>query len=168
MSSNISPGEVVVGVDTSVSGRTALVWAAAYARATRAPLRAVHVFGPDAAAPMIWAPGALPSIDFATAGSGDTTRSEIQLAFDSLPPSLGWRLEFCEGPIGHTLVARSESADVLIIGTREHTGIDRVFNGSVSHYCVSHAACPIIAVPPRPETTADAGPSELFESVSHR
>ena len=168
MSTRISSGEVVVGVDTSVSGRTALEWAAAYARATRAPLRAVHVFGPDAVAPMIWAPGALPAIGYlATAGTGDSTRSEIQLAFDSLPPSLGWRLEFCEGPIGHTLVERSASADVLVIGTREHTGIDRVLNGSVSHYCVSHAACPVVAVPPKPET-GWPGPSELSEAVSHR
>ncbi len=168
MSTRLSSGEVVVGVDTTVSGRTALEWAAAYARATRAPLRAVHVFGPDAVAPTIWAPEALPGIGYpAIAGTGDSTRSEIQLVFDSLPPSLGWRLEFYEGPIGHTLVERSESADLLVIGTREHTGVDRLLNGSVSHYCVKHAACPIIAVPPKPGM-ADSGRSELAESVSHR
>ena len=168
MLTKISSGEVVVGVDTSVSGRTALEWAAAYARATRARLRAVHVFGPDAIAPMARAPGAFPAIAYlATAGAEDTTRSDIQLAFDSLPPSLGWRLEFCQGPIGPTLVERSESAEVLVVGTREHTGINRLLNGSVSHYCLRHSACPVIAVPPMPET-GGAGPFELSESVSHR
>ena len=168
MLTKISPGEVVVGVDTSVSGRTALLWAAACARATRARLRAVHVFGPDAVAPTDWEPGAFPAIShLATAGTQNSTRSQIQPAFDSLPPSLDWRLEFCPGPIGHTLVERSESAAVLVVGTREHTGINRVLNGSVSHYCLSHAACPVIAVPPKPET-GETGLSGLSESVSHR
>jgi nucleotide-binding universal stress UspA family protein len=117
---------------------------------------------------MALVPGVSPAIAYlATAGTKDTTRSEIQLAFDSLPPRLGWRLEFCEGPIGPTLVERSESADALVVGTREHTGIGRVLNGSVSHYCMSHAKCPILAVPPQPET-AHGGASELSESVIHR
>ena len=38
-------GEIVVGVDTSASGRRALKWAAGYARSMEQPLRAVHVFG---------------------------------------------------------------------------------------------------------------------------
>ena len=161
-----TPVEVVVGVDTSLSGRTALEWAAEYARATGARLRAVHVFGPDV--PLVLAPGVLPAVTYlATAGVKDTARSEIELAFDSLPPSLGWRLEFCEGPIGPTLVERSESADALVVGTREHTGIGRVLNGSISHYCLSHAHCPILAVPPEPEM-AQSGASELSDSVRHR
>jgi hypothetical protein len=34
-----------------------------------------------------------------------------------------------------------------VVGTREHTGWGRVLGGSVSHYCLSHAHCPVVAVP---------------------
>jgi nucleotide-binding universal stress UspA family protein len=115
-------------------------------------LRAIHVFGSDAVAPTAWAPGAYPAVVYlAPAGAQDSTRSEIQLAFDSLQPSIGWLLEFCEGPIDPAVIERSESADALVLGTREHIGIDRVLNGSVSHYCLGHAGCPVIAVPPSSE-----------------
>ncbi len=168
MNTRITSGEVVVGVDTSVSGRTALEWAAAYARSTGARLRAVHVFGPSAIEPTAWEPGAFPGIAYlATAGTHDSTRSQVQLAFDSLPPNLGWRLEFCEGPVGRTLVERSESAAALVIGTREHTGIERLLAPSISHYCLRHAHCPLIAVPPEPES-AGAAPSQVSEAVSER
>ena len=31
--------------------------------------------------------------------------------------------------------------------TRAHTGISRVLFGSVSHYCLTHAQCVVVAVP---------------------
>jgi hypothetical protein len=36
---------------------------------------------------------------------------------------------------------------MLVVGTREHTGVRRLVGGSVSHYCLSHASCPVVAVP---------------------
>ena len=33
------------------------------------------------------------------------------------------------------------------MGTREHAGLRRLLSGSVSHYCLSHAVCPVVAVP---------------------
>jgi Universal stress protein family len=71
----------------------------------------------------------------------DVTESEIQAPFDSVAPEHGWRLEFYEGSVGQTLVKKAENATLLVIGTREHTGIDRV-HGSVCHYCLTRAQCP--------------------------
>jgi hypothetical protein len=50
---------------------------------------------------------------------------------------------------------------VLVVGTHEHLGLGRVLHGSVSHYVLSHAPCPVVAVPPpRPElVTVHADPS---------
>ena len=42
---------------------------------------------------------------------------------------------------------RSKDAKLVVVGTREHVGLDRLLAGSVSHYCLSHAACPVVAVP---------------------
>jgi nucleotide-binding universal stress UspA family protein len=44
---------------------------------------------------------------------------------------------------------------VLVVGTREHTGLRRAVAGSVSHYCLSHAGVPVVAVPPASATIAE-------------
>jgi nucleotide-binding universal stress UspA family protein len=48
----------------------------------------------------------------------------------------------------------------LVVGTREHVGLERLVTGSVSHYRLSHAECPVAAVPPStgPETTRQSSP----------
>ncbi len=159
-------GDVVVGVDTSPSGRGALTWAARYARVTGQRLRALHVFSYRAAGGVVWTPGGLPPS--LPAGGSDELRElaegEIRSIFDSLAPEPQWRLEFWGGSIGPTLVDQARGADLLVIGTREHTGIDRVLSGSVSHYCLSRAGCPIVAVPPTPVAVGHSRPTASQES----
>jgi len=58
-----------------------------------------------------------------------------------------WRLEVVEAAPGPALVARSRGAHLLVIGTQEHTGLRRAALGSVSHYCLSHAHAPVVAIP---------------------
>jgi hypothetical protein len=41
----------------------------------------------------------------------------------------------------------AERAALSVVGTREHVGLGRLLSGSVSHYCLSHALCPIVAAP---------------------
>jgi nucleotide-binding universal stress UspA family protein len=162
-------GEIVVGVDTSASGRRALKWAAGYARSMEQPLRAVHVFGHSSEGAIPRTPGGLPGMPYSGANEPrDVTQSEIQAAFDSVAPEAGWHLEFYEGPIGQTLVEKAEHAALLVIGTREHTGIDRVLNGSVSHYCLTRVQCPLVAVPPTPSVARKDAPAEIRESASAR
>ena len=149
--SSPAPGDIVVGVDTSPSGRGALTWAARYARVTGQRLRALHVFSYRAAGGVMFTSGGLPGMP---AGGSDELRDEVEgeirSAFDSLAPEPTWRLEFWGGSIGPTLVDQAKPADLLVIGTREHTGVDRVLSGSVSHYCLNRVRCPIVAVPPIP------------------
>src|SRR5688500_3716116 len=98
MRTRTTPGEVVVGVDSSVSGRAALQWAATYARSTGARLRAIHVLSPDSLAPMAWSQSAFPTVTYsARADTRESDRSEIQAGFDALPPESDWGLEFCQG-----------------------------------------------------------------------
>ena len=51
------------------------------------------------------------------------------------------------GTPGPVLVAESRDAQLLVIGTQEHTGLRRAVLGSVSHYCLSHARAPVVAIP---------------------
>ena len=160
-------GDIVVGVDTSPSGRGALIWAARYARVTGQRLRALHVFSYRAAGGVVWTPGGLPGMP--ASGSDelkDEIESQIKSALDAMSPEPGWRLEFWGGSIGPTLVAQAREVDLLVIGTREHTGVDRVLSGSVSHYCLSHAKSPIVAVPPTRVAVGHHSPPARHESAS--
>ena len=44
-------------------------------------------------------------------------------------------------------MAESVGTALLVVGTKEHVGISRIVAGSISHYCLSHAQCPVVAVP---------------------
>ncbi|MBA3527881.1 MAG: universal stress protein [Propionibacteriaceae bacterium] len=148
--------EVVLGITDTPCAQAALRWAAEYARLTQASIRAIHVRPYAVDASVAWSTG------FAgMAGIADCVRDEpcpptIQQMFDAQAPEPGWRLECAEGFPGAVLIAKSSGARLLVIGTREHTGLDRIISGSVSHYCLSHATCPVVAVPPEVERLHDA------------
>jgi nucleotide-binding universal stress UspA family protein len=52
-----------------------------------------------------------------------------------------------EGDAGHVLVAESEGAQQLVVGSRGHGSIGELVLGSVSHYCCRHAHCPVTVIP---------------------
>jgi hypothetical protein len=53
------------------------------------------------------------------------------------------------GPTDQLLVAVADRAeDLLVVGTGRPGGLSRVVHGSVTRYCVAHARCPVLAVPP--------------------
>lgn len=54
------------------------------------------------------------------------------------------------GPASQTIVemAAEEKADLLVVGTRGRTGLERTFLGSVAARCIREAACPVFSVPP--------------------
>jgi nucleotide-binding universal stress UspA family protein len=137
--------EIVVGLDDSPSSEAALNWAAEQARSVGAVLRAVHVLD--------WPYGSAGSP--APVNVKDLSREELQNAyrqaitavFDAISPRPDWILQFASGDSGPVLVRESRHARLLVVGTREHVGLGRPVSGSVSHYCLSHAVCPVVAVP---------------------
>ena len=146
--------EIVVGLDLSPSARAALKWAAAQARATGQNLRAVHAFDTSATLTMAVGMGGLAVPVHASAM--DAYREAISDVFDSVQPETGWRLEFSPGAAGPVLVAEGLGEALLVVGTREQSGIGRFVFGSVSHHCISHAQCPVVAVPALPAQRAQA------------
>jgi nucleotide-binding universal stress UspA family protein len=50
-----------------------------------------------------------------------------------------------DGEPGPAVVAeaREWGADLVVVGSRGHTGLRRLFEGSVAHYVVDHAPCPV-------------------------
>jgi nucleotide-binding universal stress UspA family protein len=150
---------VVVGVDESPQSVAALQWAAGYATVMKAELRLVHAF--------VLEPSEMYG---STAGLRDELRRDArsrltELATSTLgpPEAEAWRLDVVEGQPGPVLVELSQQADLLVLGTREHTGMRRLVHGSVSHYCLSHAHGPVVAVP---MSALSPGGERSAESVS--
>jgi nucleotide-binding universal stress UspA family protein len=143
----VNKNEIVVGVDLSPSAGAALRWAAEHARATGQSLRAVHAVDVSPAFNMALGMGAV-AVPMQASAMGTAYREAIAAVFDSIQPEPDWSLKFFTGEAAPVLVAESVGAALLVVGTKEHVGIGRLISGSVSHYCLSYAQCPVVANPP--------------------
>jgi nucleotide-binding universal stress UspA family protein len=150
----VNSNEIVVGVDLSPSARAALSWAAEHARATGQSLRAIHAVDVSPAFNLALGMGAV-AVPMEPSAMDTTYREAIAAVFDSIQPEPGWSLSFFSGEAGPVMVEESVGAPLLAVGTKEHVGIGRLIPGSVSHHCLSHAQCPVVAIPPVRDRGAD-------------
>lgn len=166
--------KVVVGTDGSPGGLAALRWALDFCR-DRHPgadvLEVVHVYRRhELAMPMFTPttftppgryltdrPGATVTLEAATiserADLQEHYRHEAeQLLVDSLLAVGGGSgvhvtLSAVAGEDhGSTLAEHAKGADLLVVGARGHSKLLSHLLGSVSTYCVNHAACPVVVV----------------------
>jgi nucleotide-binding universal stress UspA family protein len=140
---------IVVGIDDSPSSRAAIRWAADYARATGCRLQAVHVLilppATEIYAHAMEMDEVYPDADYVE----ERYRTASQALFDAVNPEPDWELQYAQGHAGRILVELSRTARLLVVGAREHHGVGRLLNGSIGHYCLNHATCPVMSVPPR-------------------
>jgi nucleotide-binding universal stress UspA family protein len=155
--------QIVVGVDDSPSGRAGLQWAAEQAKMRGAVLRAVHALGRQYGFAAADIPLTVEPTELIPEDAQGTRRNAITTMFEAVSPDRDWVLEFVSGYAGEVLVRLSRDAQLLVVGTREHVGLDRLLVGSVSHYCLSHAACPVVAVPAPPQDVS-SGNAEVEQS----
>ena len=152
----MTSNEIVVGFDVSPSALAALAWAADQARSTGCTLRAIHVVD--------WARAqnlyAVPVVEDRVYNEDDPVdaeyRRQVEEAFASIGPAADWTLQFGQGHAGRVLVDRARNARLLVLGGREHVGLERILVGSASHYCISHAKCPVVVVPAPPAEPVSA------------
>jgi nucleotide-binding universal stress UspA family protein len=145
--------EIVVGLDESDSARAALRWAAEEAVRSGSGLRAVHALSWPFGAEHAQAGDAVRTLSFEDVD--ELYRSNMQRIFDSVKHRPDWILQFAQGDAGPVLVRQAAHASMLVVGTPYHVGLGRLITGSVAHYCLSHATCPVVAVP---ATTVGAAP----------
>jgi nucleotide-binding universal stress UspA family protein len=149
---------IIVGVHGSLGSLQALRYAAEEARQRNVPLVPVTA----------WVP---PGGDLAERRHPSAYLRKIWReaawerlwgAFDAglggVPGDLQVEPQVARGDAGPVLVdTASEPDDLLIIGTGRRPGIGRTLHRSVSRYCLAHARCPVLAVPP----------SALMDEVGH-
>ena len=140
---------IVVGVHGSLGSLQALRYAAEEAQARKVPLVPV----------IAWIP---PGGDLAERSHpspylrkvwADAARQRLLAAFDAglggVPADV--QVEPCvgRGETGPVLVdIADQPGDLLVIGTGRRSLIGRALRKSVGRYCLAHAKCPVLAVPP--------------------
>jgi len=140
---------IVVGVHGSLGSLQALRWAADEAQERQVPLVPV----------IAWVP---PGGDMAERSHPspylrqlwqDAACKRLTDAFDEglggLPDSLEVRGRVERGDAGPVLVDLSaQPGDLLVIGSGRRNPVGRALRRSIGRYCLAHAKCPVIAVPP--------------------
>ena len=141
----MSTNRIVVGIDDSPAGRAALRWAADEAQLRGAELKVLHIWQVDVSVSMSGAeiPWAAFEDDAEATAKAVVAETIGENDADGQPR----KIDLVQGAPGPTLVEASRDAAMLVVGTQVHTGISRVLFGSVSHYCLTHASCVVVAVP---------------------
>jgi len=135
---------VVVGVDGSAESVAALRWAAHYATATGARVRAL----------LAWHyPGAAggPPIEKAPAAVHDQTDAQMHETLDAAIAKAGQEAAGVEkttayGHPAQALIEASSEADLLVVGRHGHGAFTGMLLGSVSIHCVTGAHCPVVVI----------------------
>lgn len=136
---------IVVGVDGSPDSVAALRYALRQARQSGATVRVVaswHV-------PTLAYGAPIPVDDLAT-DLGEEAAAAVEEALASaggLADGVPVQRAIREGDAGHVLVAESEGATQLVVGSRGRGAVGELVLGSVSHYCCRHARCPVTVIP---------------------
>jgi nucleotide-binding universal stress UspA family protein len=145
------PSRVIVGVSGSSACLPAMRYAADMARAHGAQLIPV----------LAWLPpgGDLadrnhpsPALRHAWVDAARMRlRDALQAAFGGLPPDVFAQPQIIRGEPGQALVRIAcQDDDLLVIGTGRRSRLGRLLHASVGRYCLAHATCPVLAVPPSP------------------
>jgi nucleotide-binding universal stress UspA family protein len=137
---------VVVGVDGSEESVAALRWAARYAVAAGASVRAVQAWHYPTAA-------SVPPVGIAPAAVSGEVEEHIKASIAEAvakaapdAPDLHIESEIRYGHPAQVLIEESGSADLLVVGKRGHGGFLGMLLGSVSQHCVNAAQCPVVVV----------------------
>jgi nucleotide-binding universal stress UspA family protein len=133
---------VLVGVDGSASAAHALRWAYRQAQLTGAELHAVSAWSVPQTYGYVWQVGAI----------GDLEQDARTMQQEALVEALGAEAAATVHPHlveSHPTVALLKLAtaeDLIVVGSHGHGGFVGSLLGSVSHYLVGHAPCPVVVI----------------------
>ncbi|WP_435593475.1 universal stress protein [Nocardia sp. bgisy118] len=151
MSAKTNP-PVAVGVDGSEQARTAVRWAAVYAARHHAPLDLVNAIG----VPVDYGPGlAGPVVDYESLrqAGAEIVAAAAQVA-SAAAASFG-AIEVSTAVVNAAPIPalrdRSESARLIVVGSRGLGAFRRTLLGSVSTALVRHADSPVAVIPEEAE-----------------
>jgi nucleotide-binding universal stress UspA family protein len=136
-----SLGLITSAFDGSPESRRALEWAASLATSAAGRLRVISVHAPIPAAPLGFAAQSVDS------GLRQDLKREQAAAIATLDGPVEAVVR--HGSPAGVLVEASREADLMVMGSRGHGPLPASLLGSVAHYVIPRADCPVIIHPPR-------------------
>ena len=92
----------------------------------------------------------------------------LDTALGSLPAGMRTQPVVLRGKPGKVLTgAARQPGDLLVIGAGRPGGLRRLGSGGVARYCLAHACCPVLAIPP-PSLAQEAGHGVCGWAIRHR
>lgn len=148
-----TPGRprIVVGLDESAGARAALAYAFDAAVRRGADLDVVSAY------PVVlpWTGGSpmdVPNLDAVRQDTHTRTGEfleDVRTELTATRPAVAdvqTRLRIAGGPAPQVLVAQSQGADLLVVGSRGRGAVRSALLGSVALHCITHAQCPVAVV----------------------
>jgi nucleotide-binding universal stress UspA family protein len=142
--SQIGLKNILFATDLSSAADNALPYAIEIAHRYSATLFAVHIFGPPVypyAAADDW-----PKL----AEDDESIRLQSKLALDARLLAVPHELIFETGKVWETIsrIIAEKKIDMLVLGTRGRTGIEKALMGSVAEEIFRQSVCPVLTVGP--------------------
>jgi nucleotide-binding universal stress UspA family protein len=150
------PTQVVVGVHGSLTSLAALRMARQEARDRHAILVPVLAWSPVGGEVAYRRAPCPEMLQLWRKQANERLANAFDEAFGGHPCDVVVRSEVCRGEAGATLVqAAAGDGDLLVVGAGHRRLLHRRLHGPTARYCLAHAACPVVLVPP-PELIYDA------------
>jgi nucleotide-binding universal stress UspA family protein len=159
---------VIVGTSGSPGNLCAIRYAEDLARACDATLIPIHVWTPPGGD---LAERHSPCLDLRRIWSEDAWRvlwNALNAAWGEIPDDPPVEPVVQRGAAGPALADfASRAGDLLVLGAGRRGGLSWIGSGRVSRYCLAHARCPVLAVPP-PTLPHHAGHGPFRWAFWHR
>jgi nucleotide-binding universal stress UspA family protein len=149
---------VVVGISGNLGNLAAVHAAVDEARRSNAPLLAVIAWAPPGGEIGYRRAPWKPILDLARERAEAMVMDAFRDAFGGKPAGVTMVPTLVRGAPGPALLQVAQSpGDLLVVGTGRHGPLARLRHGRVTRYCLAHACCRVLAVPP-PDMITDLRP----------
>ena len=136
---------IVVGIDESAAGETALAWAMARADSVKSPVTLVHTVYET------WLADGYGYYD-SILDAEKKLLTEAGARAATLAPAVATRTDLRTGSAPRVLSELSKDADLIVVGTDRKGRVEGELFGSVSLQIAALASCPVAVIPLLPET----------------
>ncbi|KAA1422401.1 universal stress protein [Mumia zhuanghuii] len=136
---------IVVGTDGSEESGPALDWAFAYAAATGVELSVVYGFRTSASSPATLS-GYIPTNVGEEIAAGEALLAEVVAPYAARYPGVVVRQDAVPVPASVALADASQTAALVVVGSRGRGAFEGMLLGSVSQRLLHHARCSVAVV----------------------
>jgi nucleotide-binding universal stress UspA family protein len=140
---------IIAGVSGSIRSLGALRMAVAEASSTGATVLAVLAWAPAGGELAYWRAPCPLLLRLWEHAARQRMQDAFSQAFGGMPDGAAIRHMVVRGAPGPTLVELADQQDdLLMVGYGGRSRLGFAAHGAVTRYCIAHARCPVLAIPP--------------------